>query len=140
MMSSIRNRDYLFVYGTLRKDISNQMSLILAQHADFVGEGTFRGKLYDLGDYPGAVPSNEASDLVKGDVYALPNQKHVLRILDEYEGCGPDEFHPTEFRRERYSVDLNNGKTVDAWIYIYNRSTDGLEAIPSGDYLVSRER
>ena len=46
-------RDYLFVYGTLRKDIFNSARVLDAQHLAFVGEATFRGRLYDLGRYAG---------------------------------------------------------------------------------------
>ena len=46
-------RDYLFVYGTLRKEIFNSARVLLAQHSAFVGEATFRGRLCDLGGYAG---------------------------------------------------------------------------------------
>ncbi len=59
-------RDYLFVYGTLRKDIINSARVLLVQHSAFVGEDTFRGRQYDLGGYPGAIPSDEPLDIVKG--------------------------------------------------------------------------
>ncbi len=139
MKSFVKNKEYLFVYGTLRKDPKNQKYRILARHADFVGEGAFRGKLYDIGEYPGTIPSNRASDVVKGEVYALRNPNYALGRLDEYEGCGPDESYPTEFRREKKNIFLDNGEKVNAWVYIYNRPIKGLKAIPSGDYLKFRE-
>ena len=140
MTSLLSDRDYLFVYGTLRQDANNQMSHILALYADFVGKGTFHGKLYDVDEYPGAVPSNETSDVIQGEVYALRDRDRVLRVLDEYEGCGPDEPLPTEFRRERMTVFLENGEKVQAWIYIYNRPTNGLTPILSGNYLEFTEQ
>ena len=65
-------RDYLFVYGTLQKDIFNSPRVLLAQHSAFVGGATFRGRLYDLCGYPDAVPSDEPSDIVKGELHHLP--------------------------------------------------------------------
>jgi len=46
-------RDYLIVYGTLRRDIFNSARVLLAQHSTFVAEATFRGRLCDLGGYAG---------------------------------------------------------------------------------------
>jgi len=110
------------------------MYYILARYAHFVGEGIFMGKLYNIGEYPGAVPSNDPDDVVRGEVYALRDPKPVLRVLDDYEGCGQDDSSPTEFRREKVNISLESGRNINAWIYIYNRSTDGLKVIPSGDY------
>lgn len=33
-----------------------------ARDAEFMGEGIFRGKLYDVGEYPAAVPSDDAAE------------------------------------------------------------------------------
>ena len=46
-------RDYLFVYGALRKEIFSSARVLAAQHSAFVGEATFRGRLCDLGGYAG---------------------------------------------------------------------------------------
>jgi len=134
MTSLTRSKEYIFVYGTLRKDSKNKMYHILARYADFVGEGTFMGKLYNIGEYPGAVPSSDPNEVIKGEVYTLRNPNSVLRVLDEYEGCGQDEATQTEFRRERVLISLETGEKINAWIYIYNRPTDELKVIPSGDY------
>ncbi|HZX14115.1 MAG TPA: gamma-glutamylcyclotransferase family protein [Thermodesulfobacteriota bacterium] len=134
MASITRNKDYIFVYGTLRKDSKNQMYHILARYADFVGVGTFMGKLYNIGEYPGTVPSDNPDDVVRGEVYALRDPNRVLKVLDDYEGCGQDDPSPTEFRRQKVNISLESGRNINAWIYIYNRSTDGLKVIPSGDY------
>ncbi len=98
-------RDYLFVYGTLRKDIFNSARVLLAQHSAFVGEAKFRGRLYDLGGYPDAVPSGEPSDIVKGELHHLHENDRVFRDLDQYEGCGPAKPPPTYFCRLRVVVD-----------------------------------
>jgi len=74
-------RDNLFVYGTLRKKNSTSARVFLTQHFDFVGKTTFRGKLYDLGGYPGAVPSDKPSDVILGKLHRLPR-------TTERHGCG----------------------------------------------------
>ncbi|MGE0682645.1 MAG: hypothetical protein AB7P69_17305 [Candidatus Binatia bacterium] len=50
-----------------------------------------------------------------------------------YEGCGPSDEVPTEFRREHAIVTLDNGKKVVPWVYLYNLTEVGAP-IPSGDY------
>jgi len=174
-------KDYLFVYGTLRKcpdsrcQHNHRMYHVLAQYADFAGKGTMRGRLFNVGEYPGAVLSTSAHEvihkdmhdvvkgivhdtvhdgvhntahdvvgdivhdvvngIVHGELYALRDRDHILRVLDEYEGCGPDDPQPTEFRRGRTTVFLETGQEVRAWVYLYNRPTRGAELIPSGNYL-----
>lgn len=128
--------EYLFVYGTLRKDAGNDMYRVLARHARFVGSATFQGKLFDLGNYPGAVPSDDPQDVVCGEVYALePSLRDgLLATLDEYEGCSPGGEPPSEFRREYVTVTCNDGRSASSWIYLYNLA--GVNSpIPSGDYV-----
>ena len=104
------------------------------QRGIFIGDGIFRGKLYDIGHYPGAIPSSGISDFVRGDVYLLPDPGSVLEILDMFEGCVIDSSSRSEFCRKKANVLLESGRSVVAWVYIYNRATDGLREIPSGDY------
>jgi len=130
--------DHLFVYGTLRRDAKHEMYHLLARHAGFVGDGVFQGRLFDLGDYPGATPSDDPSDQVRGEVYALQDADRVLAALDVYEGCIPDKLSPTEFRREIVEITLDAGMKESAHIYLYNKGTDGLPCIVSGDYFRRR--
>ncbi len=133
-MLSSSGADYLFVYGVLRRGRGRSAHCILDQRGIFIGNGLFRGRMYDIGHYPGAVPSNKASDLVRGDVYLLPDPDDILKILDMFEGYVFDGYSDGEFCREKAPVFLENGKNVLAWVYIYNRAIDGLKEIPSGDY------
>lgn len=126
--------DYLFVYGMLRRGRGRNINCILNQRGIFIGNGIFRGRLYDIGYYPGAVHSSRASDLVRGDVYLLPDPEMVLEILDMFEGCVLDGSSRGEFCREKAAVFLENGERVQAWVYIYNRATEGLRVVQSGDY------
>jgi gamma-glutamylcyclotransferase (GGCT)/AIG2-like uncharacterized protein YtfP len=72
---------------------------------------------------------------VWGDVYRLTDSESALKVLDRYEGLDEKEPRSGEFRRSRAVVDLGAGKTVKAWIYVFNRPTAGLPRIRSGDYL-----
>jgi len=131
-------KNYIFVYGTLRAAPSHTMSKVLARHADFVSRGRIPGVLYDVGCYPGAVKKSGTRAFVWGDVYRLRDPERVLQILDRYEGWDEKKQpRSAEFKRSRVAVDLGAGKKVRAWIYLYNRSTEGLPQIRSGDYLKS---
>lgn len=133
---TIMTDDLLFVYGTLKRGSGNAMAGRLARTADFLSEGTYQGRLYLVDDYPGAVPSGDVADQVRGEVWRLRKPSAILAELDEYEGCGQSFSPPTEYERRMEQVTLNNGERVAAWIYLYCHSTDGLRRIESGVFVV----
>jgi len=123
------NPDYIFVYGTLRRETNTEMSCLLQKYAEFVDDAVYCGKLYKIDYYPGVVSSNDPNDVVPGEVYLLQQADVVLPLLDQYEECGPEFPEPNEYRRLKQSVLLNNGRLVTAWVYVYNHPTEGLETI-----------
>lgn len=129
--------DHLFVYGTLRRSASHPMHTLVSP-ATFVGPGEFRGRLYDLGSYPGVVASDDPADRVHGEVYHLHDPAATLARLDRYEGCGETDLSPTEYVRVVAEVRLSDGVPVHAHLYLYQRSVEGLPRVESGDYLDRR--
>ena len=129
--------DLLFVYGTLRGDSGQPMHAELARVAALVGRAVFRGRLYWIRDYPGAVASDDPADRVHGEVYRLHDPARTIPALDEYEGCGPG-FGDSEFERVEADVALASRDTVRAWIYVYRKPTRELTRIASGDFLGAR--
>ena len=129
--------NHLFVYGTLRAGHRHAMYDLLVRNAAFLGKGTIQGRLYNLGEYPGIVLSQTASELVQGETYTLlpENQEETLKLLDDYEGIGSSYPLPHEYKRALVAVTLSSGAKVQAWAYILNIETDGLERIISGDYI-----
>jgi len=127
----------MFVYGTLRKDTDSEMYHLLARYAEFVGDATYQGRLYRIGYYPGVVPSDNPGHRVRGEVYSLREPERVLPMLDQYEECGPGFAERTEYVRDKQEVVLSTGRKLIAWVYIYNRSTEGLPEIISGDFLTA---
>lgn len=117
--------DLLFVYGTLRRGGSAQA---LLGEAVASGAARYQGRLYDLGPFPAAVPSDDPADIVHGELYAFPREEGaaLLPRLDRYEG--PD------FRRERTLVTSASGEPRESWIYLYARDVAGLTRIAAGDY------
>jgi gamma-glutamylcyclotransferase (GGCT)/AIG2-like uncharacterized protein YtfP len=124
---NVRNRSYLFVYGSLRKPVKHSQHHFLAQYATFSGKGTFRGRLYDLGRYPGAIASRRNSERVVGELYRIRDTRRVFKALDDYEG--------KLFKRKRVLVLLDTGVKTHAWTYLYTGSTQSRFVISSGDYV-----
>ena len=124
----------VFVYGTLRKDARGPIQQALTNGWELLGYGTVAADLFDLGAYPGAVPSAAGETRVRGEVYRVPNAEEALARLDHHEGCGPSHVPPHEFARSLVDVTLESGGTQEAWIYWY-RWKPGERRIASGDYV-----
>ncbi|MGZ8191044.1 MAG: gamma-glutamylcyclotransferase family protein [Methylococcaceae bacterium] len=127
--------EYIFVYGTLKRNTHSKMHHFLAKYAEFVDNACYRGKLYNISYYPGVIPSHDPDDVVFGEVYLLQCADFVIASLDQYEECGPDFPEPNEYIRKQQDIFLGNGDIVTAWVYIYNHSTEGLEQIKPADFL-----
>ena len=103
------NSDHLFVYGTLMRGFDNPMAKLLQQGADFIGAARCRGRLYRVKHYPGLVLSDDADDVVFGEVYRLRQPDELLREFDMYEACGEGFAEPTEYIRRMLPVTLEDG-------------------------------
>jgi gamma-glutamylcyclotransferase (GGCT)/AIG2-like uncharacterized protein YtfP len=126
-------KDYLFVYGTLRKDYDLKLKGRVSDDMQYVGQGKVGASLYDIGRYPGAV-RNAKGDEVIGDVFLVTDPERVLKILDRYEGIAADG-RPSEFVRKRSRIRLRNGKEVTAWVYWYNADLSKKVKIKQKNYL-----
>jgi gamma-glutamylcyclotransferase (GGCT)/AIG2-like uncharacterized protein YtfP len=125
----------LFVYGTLMRGFDHPMAKLLSRSADFIGEARCQGRLYLVKHYPGLVLSDDASDVVFGELVRLRTPDESLATLDEYEGCGPGVASP-QYLRQVLPVTLDNGTVSEAWTYIYNRRVRKLPRISSGRFLM----
>jgi gamma-glutamylcyclotransferase (GGCT)/AIG2-like uncharacterized protein YtfP len=139
-MGERSNPRLLFVYGTLRRDSPNSRHGMLEGIARFVGHARMRGRLYELGGYPGVVPAPDTDAWVRGEVYELVEPQELLARLDEYEECGPRDPEPHEYRRVRAEVWMATGAREEAWVYRYLGSVAGKREIESGDYCDGNER
>jgi len=127
--------DRLFVYGTLMRGFDHPMAKLLSANADFVGEATCRGKLYLVKHYPGLVLSDDARDIVHGELFRLRAPEALLAEFDMYEACGEGFQPPTEYLRQMLAVKLAGGSESDAWTYVYNWPVTELPRIASGRFL-----
>ncbi|MCQ8118348.1 gamma-glutamylcyclotransferase family protein [Methylomonas rosea] len=124
---------YLFVYGTLRRNRQNQRQHPFLDACDFISSASAFGELYEISGYPGAIAGGTA--LITGEIYLMQDPERTLSALDIYEECAAHFPQPHEYIRRELQVSLPGGQTVSAWIYLYNRSLDGLIRIDDGDYL-----
>ncbi len=122
--------EHLFVYGTLMSGM--EASHLLSEIARPVGRGHVRGRLYDLGEFPALLPG-QPGDIVWGEVYRILRPA-ALRQIDRYEGFDPRR--PSSlYRRQATRVILEDGTSLLAWAYVYNRPLPpNARRLPAGDY------
>lgn len=126
--------DHIFFYGTLMAPFNRPGRQRVDPKLTYVGRGTIRAALFDLGIYPAAVPT-EDEGVVWGEVYETDDAPSVLAALDEIEGYRPNEPERSLYTRVKADVDLGGGRTQRAWVYFYNAPLGRAQRIQSGDYL-----
>lgn len=129
--------DLLFVYGTLLLH-GNEFGSYLNNNAVLYGEGRAKGRLFDLGDYPGAVFDNEQSGNIFGKIFILSEPLGALEVLDQYEGYCEGASSTNEFLRKLILVKCD-GSEQQCWAYQYNLATKNAMQIESGNYFASLE-
>jgi gamma-glutamylcyclotransferase (GGCT)/AIG2-like uncharacterized protein YtfP len=127
--------DFIFVYGSLRKQKASSMHHLIAGDCEYFSNGAMRGKLYEVCGYPGAIESSDAKDKVSGELYKMLDRKRVLVRLDDYEECSDRFPVPHEYRRKQISIELTGGGSIVAWVYLYNLDVSNLRQIITGNYL-----
>lgn len=122
----------LFVYGTLLQT-NNPFGSYLLNQSTHLRSGRFKGKLFDIGNYPGAIYDPKADTYVYGSLISIHNVDEVFKVLDDYEGFGIDQPQPNEFTRELIEIESSTER-LQCWVYLYNLSVTGLFDISSGNY------
>ena len=102
--------------------------------AEFVEVGRIRGRLYDLGEYPGAVPSTNEGEEILGEIYRLDDPGEQLGSLDAVEEYDPENPDRSLFARRLAEVRRTSGGKVRAWVYFLQSVPDGARPILGGDY------
>jgi gamma-glutamylcyclotransferase (GGCT)/AIG2-like uncharacterized protein YtfP len=110
----------LFVYGTLHPDTAPPEVRDDVQKFCLEGEGTVRGKLLDLGDYPGLLLESKGSSQIPGHIFSIPQDPDLLERLDRYEEYFADSPESSLFLRELVNVERDDGSTEQCWIYVLN--------------------
>lgn len=126
----------LFVYGSLRSGFNHPAYAYISTHFTLLGSAKVRGKLYDLGDYPAAIPTSE-DIYIHGELYQLKEEQEfswAIAQIDDYEGVNPEPGEAALYKRELTTA-YSKGQTTMAWIYWYNNDINDKPLIASGDVL-----
>ncbi|MDP4264963.1 MAG: gamma-glutamylcyclotransferase family protein [Bacteroidota bacterium] len=127
---------HLFVYGSLRKGFQSEAYEYISRFFTLVGHAKVKGKLFDMGSYPAAIPVNDESYII-GELYKIADESEfswAIGQLDDYEGVNVESDEVQLYRRELADV-LMEKKVIPAWIYWYNGDVSGKPAIASGDMM-----
>ncbi|HUM64930.1 MAG TPA: gamma-glutamylcyclotransferase, partial [Chitinophagaceae bacterium] len=95
-----------------------------------------KGRLYDLGEYPAAAPTQDDA-FITGELYIIKNEREfswAIGQLDDYEGVVVESGEQRLYRREIADVYINDA-IVPAWVYWYNGDLSGKPFISSGDIM-----
>ena len=132
-MESLRQ---IFVYGSLRSGFHHPAYEYISRYFTLLGNAKVKGSLYDMGEYPAAVPSN-GNTFITGELYTIQHDDEfgwAIAQLDDYEGVHPEDGETALYRREQTTVYINDTETP-AWIYWFNGDVAGKTLIESGDVL-----
>lgn len=126
--AALENKTAVFVYGTLRRHMSNHR--LLANAKLLSGQCWTYGKLFDTGlGYPAMGLDMEAR--VYGELYLI--SEHELQQLDDLEGYYGKEG-PNHYERIKTQV-YTDAEEIDAEAYIFEPDqVEGLEHIEHEDW------
>lgn len=108
----------------------------MSENFTLIDKGRVKGKLYDLGNYPAAVPTAEEL-FITGELYMLKENRDfdwTISQIDDYEGLHVEAGETPLYKRNLTTVYLKNS-TLTAWIYWYNKDVQNQPVISSGDVL-----
>ena len=126
----------IFVYGSLRSGFHHPAYQYISRYFTLEAEAKVKGKLYDMGAYPAAVPAEEDVFII-GELYRIHNQDEfswAMAQLDDYEGLNTEQGETPLYRRELATIYTQN-QTTQAWIYWFNGDITDQPFIENGDIL-----
>jgi len=113
----------LFIYGTLHPDRAPREIAAVARQLKPLGPATIRGRILDLGEYPGLVladANDSQPQIVPGELFAVPDLA-TLAELDRYEDFRANDPEASLFLRVEALAILTDGSRLPCWVYVYNR-------------------
>ena len=135
---AVQKGDLFVFYGLLKQGAAGQPAdLPLEESGKFLGPCRFRGRLLDLGGFPGVV---DGEQLCHGVRYEL-NDVLIIGAMDEFEDVTDDPATSLYIRQQIPLLDDHGAPTGErAWIYWYNQPTEGFTDIPDGNWPLDRGR
>jgi gamma-glutamylcyclotransferase (GGCT)/AIG2-like uncharacterized protein YtfP len=127
-------KEHLFTYGTLLDQYAPREIAAMIKKLKPAGKGYIFARLYDLGEYPGAVLDSSRRYKVFGKILELPADRRLLKQLDSYEAFNPERPAESLFLRKRATIHRTNERSLTGWVYVYNGSVDSAPIIEQGRY------
>lgn len=134
--SKVYPGDLFVFYGLLKQGAAGSPEHInLDQHGVFKGACAFKGRMLDVGGYPGVV---EGQNLVHGQRYQIEDVS-IVPALDEFEDVTNDRKTSLYIRKKVplfTSAGVETNRT--AWVYWYNQADKGFPIIMDGNWPLER--
>jgi gamma-glutamylcyclotransferase (GGCT)/AIG2-like uncharacterized protein YtfP len=120
-----------FVYGTLLP--GGELHPLVARWVERALPASTRGRLYDLGWYPGLLPPRRGDrGRVRGALLVCSDLPGFLEVADGIEGFRGHDATGSLFRRILVRARDIPGRPL-AWAYVYGRTPQG-DVLPAGDW------
>ena len=132
MGAEVRSGDLFVFYGLLKQGAAGApSSLDLAGAGTFGAPCRFRGRMFDLGGFPGVV---EGEMLCHGLRWRV-RDAGIVPEMDAFEDVTDDPV-TSLYRRGQVALcdDAGAATGEDAWIYWYNQSVDGYPLVADGNW------
>ena len=132
MPGAVHSGDLFVFYGLLKQGATGQPGeLDLAGAGDFGAPCRFRGRMVDLGGFPGVV----AGDVLCHGVRWRVRDAGIVPAMDAFEDVTEDPATSLYLRVKVPLLDDAGAATGEtAWIYWYNRSVDGFAPVQDGNW------
>jgi len=128
----VSSGDLFVFYGLLKQGAAGApQALDLAGAGEFGGACRFRGRMVDLGGFPGVV----AGDTLCHGIRWRVSDAGIVPAMDAFEDVS-DDTATSLYLRVRVPLLDDTGEATGemAWIYWYNRSVDGFDAVADGNW------
>jgi len=129
---SVEVGDLFVFYGLLKQGAAGQPAdLPLDSAGTFGAPCRFRAHMVDLGGFPGVVEGNQ---LCHGIRWKLSDTT-ILPTMDTFEDVTEDPATSLYLRKQIPLMDDTGAESGEtAWIYWYNRPTDGYPPVADGNW------
>ena len=124
--------DLFVFYGLLKLGAAGQPADLPLDSAGVFGAPCrFRGRMIDLGGFPGVIEGNE---LCRGIRWRIGDTM-IMSAMDAFEDVTNDPVTSLYLRKRISLLDDTGAESGEtAWIYWYNRPADGFPSVVDGNW------
>ena len=123
----------LFAYGTLMQGESLHHNVAYHGNLLSIRRACVRGRLVDMGKYPGMLPAQGGTESVVGELLEMRDVSRTLKVVDEIEGFLGWGRSGSLYRRALVRARTDCATEELAWTYFLAKQVNG-PLIESGDW------